>query len=90
MTQWLTLSRAAHLLGISRASLQKRIRDGELPSFDGMVDAADLLRAWPTLDLESSGSFEKTRAIREDAFARRLRERVLPSQETLEIGRAHV
>ena len=83
MTQWLTLSRAAHLLGISRASLQKRIRDGELPSFDGMVDAADLLRAWPTLDLESLGSFEKTRAIREDAFARRLRERVLPSQETL-------
>lgn len=83
MTQRLNLSRAAHLLGISRATLQKRIRDGELPSFDGMVDAADLLRAWPQLELESSGSFEKTRAIREDAFARRLRERVLPSQETL-------
>jgi CDP-4-dehydro-6-deoxyglucose reductase len=83
MSQWLTLSRAAHLLGISRVALQKRIRDGELPSFDGMVDAADLLRSWPQLDLEDSGSFEKTRAIREDAFARRLRERVLPSQEAL-------
>lgn len=83
MAQWLTLSRAAHLLGISRAALQKRIRDGELPSFDGMVDAEDLLRGWPQLDLEDSGSFEKTRAIREDAFARRLRERVLPSQEAL-------
>mgnify|MGYP001002134314 FL=1 len=83
MAQWLTLSRAAHLLGITRVALQKRIRDGELPSFDGMVDADDLLRAWPGLDLEQSGSFEKTRAIREDAFARRLREHVLPSQEAL-------
>ena len=83
MAQWLTLSRAAHLLGITRVALQKRIRDGELPSFDGMVDADDLLRAWPGLDLEDSGSFERTRAIREDAFARRLRERVLPSQEAL-------
>jgi CDP-4-dehydro-6-deoxyglucose reductase len=83
MSQWLTLSRAARLLGISRVALQKRIREGELPSFDGMVDAADLLRAWPQLDLENSGSFERTRVIREDAFARRLRERVLPSQEAL-------
>ena len=37
MSQWLTLSRAAHLLGISRVALQKRIREGDLPSFDGMV-----------------------------------------------------
>jgi CDP-4-dehydro-6-deoxyglucose reductase len=83
MTQWLTLSRAAHILGISRVTLQKRIREGDLPSFDGMVDAEDLQRAWPQLDLDASGSFEKTRAIREDAFAKRLRERVLPSQEAL-------
>ena len=83
MSQWLTLSRAAHLLGISRVALQKRIREGELPSFDGMVTADDLQRTWPELDLDESGSFEKTRAIREDAFARRLRERVLPSQEAL-------
>jgi CDP-4-dehydro-6-deoxyglucose reductase len=83
MSQWLTLSRAAHLLGISRVALQKRIREGELPSFDGMVTADDLQRTWPELDLDESGSFEKTRAIREDAFARRLRERVLPTQEAL-------
>jgi CDP-4-dehydro-6-deoxyglucose reductase len=83
MSQWLTLSRAAHLLGISRVALQKRIREGELPSFDGMVTVDDVQRAWPQLDLDASGSFEKTRAIREDAFARRLRERVLPTQEAL-------
>ncbi|MCM2306018.1 MAG: 2Fe-2S iron-sulfur cluster-binding protein [Sulfuritalea sp.] len=83
MSQRLTLSRAAHLLGISRIALQKRIREGELPSFDGMVSVDELQRVWPQLDLDESGSFEKTRAIREDAFARRLRERVLPSQEAL-------
>ena len=83
MTQRLTLSRAAHILGISRVTLQKRIRDGDLPSFDGLVDAEDLQRAWPQLDLDVSGSFEKTREIREDAFAKRLRERVLPTQEAL-------
>ncbi|WP_310451315.1 2Fe-2S iron-sulfur cluster-binding protein [Sulfuritalea sp.] len=83
MSQRLTLSRAAHLLGISRMALQKRIREGELSSFDGMVSVDELQRVWPQLDLEESGSFEKTRAIREDAFARRLRERVLPSQEAL-------
>ncbi|MCF8177662.1 MAG: 2Fe-2S iron-sulfur cluster binding domain-containing protein [Sulfuritalea sp.] len=64
-------------------ALQKRIREGDLPSFDGKVSADDLQRSWPQLDLEESGSFEKTRAIREDAFARRLRERVLPTQEAL-------
>ncbi len=83
MSQWLTISRAAHLLGISRIALQKQIRDGELQSFDGMVATDDLLRTRPELDLEESGSFEKTRAIREDAFARRLRERILPTQEAL-------
>ncbi len=83
MSQWLTLSRAAHLLGVSRMALQKRIREGELPSFDGMVTVDDVQRTWPELDLEESGSFEQTRAIREDAFARRLRERVLPTQEAL-------
>ena len=83
MSQWLTLSRAAHLLGISRMALQKRIRDGELRSFDGMMAVDDLQRTWPELDLDQSGSFEKTRAIREDAFAKRLRERVLPTQEAL-------
>lgn len=83
MPQRLTLSRAAHLLGISRMALQKRIREGELPSFDGMVSVDELQRVWPQLDLDESGSFERTRAIREDAFTRRLRERVLPSQEAL-------
>ena len=83
MPQLLTVSRAAHLIGVSRASLQKRIREGELTSFDGLVSVEDLLPVWPELQLEESGAFEKVTGIREDAFAKRLRERVLPSQEVL-------
>ena len=83
MTQTLTLSRAAHLIGVPRAELQQRIHDGELPSFDGMVTADDLLHAYPQATLDDTGAFEKVVGIRDDAFAKRLRERVLPSQEVL-------
>jgi CDP-4-dehydro-6-deoxyglucose reductase len=83
MSQLLTLSRAAHLIGVARAVLQKRIAAGELPSFDGMVASADLTRLYPDLRLEDAGAFERTAKIREEAFGRRIRERVLPNQEVL-------
>lgn len=81
--QLLTLSRAAHLIGVSRGTLQKRIGAGELPSFDGMVSTVDLLNLYPDLRLEDSGAFEQVADIKEQAFARRVRERMLPSQEVL-------
>ena len=37
MTQWLTLSRAARLIGVPRGALQRQVRDGELPTNDGLV-----------------------------------------------------
>jgi CDP-4-dehydro-6-deoxyglucose reductase len=83
MSQLLTLSRAAHLLGVTRAALQKRIREGELQAFDGMVSTDDLLQLFPEIKLEDFGAFEKMVGIRDDAFAKRLRERVLPTQEVL-------
>lgn len=83
MGQFLTLSRAAHLVGVSRGALQKRIRDGELPSHDGMVTTADLLTAYPDFDLEDSGAFERVARIKEEAFGRRAREYMLPSSEVL-------
>ncbi len=83
MSEWLTLSRAAHLLGVPRAVLQKRIAAGELPAHDGMVACADLQRLYPDLDLVDSGAFERVEKIREEAFARRVRERLLPNQEVL-------
>ncbi|MBZ0142649.1 MAG: hypothetical protein K8F56_03640, partial [Rhodocyclaceae bacterium] len=76
MPPLLTLSRAARLVGTSRVALQLRIRSGELPSFDGMVSADDLLRLYPNLKLEEDGGFEQVMQIKERAFGRRVRERM--------------
>ncbi|RLJ67637.1 CDP-4-dehydro-6-deoxyglucose reductase [Sulfurisoma sediminicola] len=83
MAQMLTVSRAAHLIGVTRASLQKMISAGELSSFDGMVSSEDLTRLFPDIRLEESGAFERITKIREEAFGRRVRERILPNQEIL-------
>ncbi len=83
MSQLLSLSRAAHLIGVTRAVLQKQIASGELPSFDGCVSAEDLQRIYPDLRLEDSGAFERITQIRDQAFGKRIRERVLPNQEIL-------
>ncbi|MBI4988783.1 MAG: 2Fe-2S iron-sulfur cluster binding domain-containing protein [Rhodocyclales bacterium] len=83
MAQLLSLSRAARLVGASRVALQLKIRSGELPSFDGMVSADDLLRLYPGIKLEEDGGFEQVMQIKAHAFGKRVRERMLPSQEIL-------
>ena len=83
MAQLLTLSRAAQLIGVTRGDLQKKIRDGDLAAYDGLVDGADLQRVYPDLRLEETGAFERVTQIKEQAFSRRMRERLLPSQEVL-------
>jgi CDP-4-dehydro-6-deoxyglucose reductase len=83
MPRYLTLSRAARLVGVRRGALQARIRAGELAAFEGMVSEEDLLRAYPEARLEDNAVLERLEAIKEAAFARRVRERVLPSAEVL-------
>jgi len=83
MPQLLSLLRAARLVGVSRGALQRKIRDGELAAFEGMVAAEDLLRAYPETKLEDNAAFERIERIKDAAFSRRVRERVLPSSEVL-------
>lgn len=84
MAQWVTIWRAAQLVGVSRGALQQRIRDGELsPSDDGRVSTDALLRLYPQAQLEESGLLERVARIKDEAFGRRVRERLLPSQEVL-------
>jgi CDP-4-dehydro-6-deoxyglucose reductase, E3 len=83
MPRYLTLSRAARLVGVRRGALQAKIRTGELAAFEGMVAEEDLLRAYPEARLEDNAVLERLEAIKEAAFARRVRERVLPSAEVL-------
>jgi CDP-4-dehydro-6-deoxyglucose reductase len=92
MSRLLTLSRAARLVGVRRGELQSRIRSGELAAFEGMVSADDLLQAYPDAKLEDNAGLERFDAIKDAAFSRRMRERLLPSTEVLvarlaELGR---
>jgi len=92
MAQLLTLSRAARLVGVTRGALQKKIKDGELTTFEGQVTTDDLLRTYPQAHLEDDALLERLTRLKEDAYARRLRERILPDAEVLmvrvsELGR---
>mgnify|MGYP005805912985 CR=1 FL=1 len=79
----LSLSRAAHLVGVHRSTLQKMIGEGTLATSEGMIATDELLRAFPLAQLEASGAVEWVNRIREESFGRRVRERLLPSQEIL-------
>ena len=81
--QWLTLSRAARLIGVPRGVLQRHVREGRLPSNDGMVSTAGLALLFPQWSPDESGAFERVAKLKEEAFGRRVQERVLPPQEVL-------
>jgi CDP-4-dehydro-6-deoxyglucose reductase len=83
MSQLLSLSRAARLVGTTRGVLQRMIRDGELSTFEGQVTPQELLRAFPQARLEDDSALERLERLKEAAFASRLRERILPDPEVL-------
>jgi CDP-4-dehydro-6-deoxyglucose reductase, E3 len=83
MAHWVTVWRAAQLVGVPRGELQRQVRAGALALADGMVCTDDLLALYPQARLEDGGLLEQVQAIRTEAFARRIRERTLPSQEVL-------
>jgi CDP-4-dehydro-6-deoxyglucose reductase len=79
----LNLARAAHLVGVPRGALQRMISAGEIDALDGLIAIEELRRVFPAVAIDDSGAFERVHTIREEAFGRRLRERVLPSSEVL-------
>lgn len=83
MSQALSISRAARLVGVSRTALQKKIKDGELLSFDGTVTPDDLLRVYPQTQFEDDSEFDRISKIKERSFGKRVFERALPDKEVL-------
>jgi len=81
--QLLSLTRAARLVGVSRAALQNKIKKGELETFEGMVKPEDLLRVYPDTQLDNTNELERFNQIKDEAFAQRVRERLLPEPEVL-------
>lgn len=79
----LSLARAAHLVGVHRSVLQRMVREGTLAADEGFVTTEELLRAFPDARLDVEAGFERVARIKEESFGRRVRERMLPSQEIL-------
>lgn len=84
MTQLLSVSRAARLAGVTRSDLQKRIRRGEITTFEGEVAVSDLLRVYPEVTLEQSGDLERVERIKANALPKSHQcDGVLPSPRVL-------
>jgi CDP-4-dehydro-6-deoxyglucose reductase len=83
MPHYLPLFRVARLVGESRTTIQRMIHDGEIATFDGMVDVDELLRVFPQVKWQEEGDFKRVEEIKERAFAKRVMERVLPDKEVL-------
>ncbi len=81
--QLITLSRAARLIGVIRGELQKKIQQGDLHAFDGMVSIDDLLLAYPRAQLEDDVEYRRVSQIKEKAFGKRIYERAMPDVDTL-------
>jgi CDP-4-dehydro-6-deoxyglucose reductase len=83
MAHYLPVSRVARLVGQSRSAIQRMIHDGELSTFDGMVDMAELLRVFPDVQWEDDGEYKRVEEIKAKAFGKRVFERTLPDKAVL-------
>lgn len=83
MSHQLSVWRAAQLLGVTRGILQQQVRNGDLMLNDGFLSSDELLRLYPHIQFEESGMLERVVQIRTESFGKRIRERMLPSQEVL-------
>ncbi len=85
MSQLLTLTRAARLVGITRGVLQRRIKRGELATFEGMVTLEELLRAYPEAEsrVVDDAVLERLERIKDNALTKYATKTVLPDAQTL-------
>jgi CDP-4-dehydro-6-deoxyglucose reductase len=83
MSHYLPLVRVSRLVGVTRSTLQRMIRDGELTTFDGEVELEELLRVFPNVHWQDDGEFERVEEIKRKAFGKRVMERALPDKEVL-------
>lgn len=84
INRYLSLSRAAKLVGVKRGTLQKRIQAGELLTFEGDLSLEELLKAYPETEYSDDAMIDKTSRIKVTAVRKLLHEQpILPSAESL-------
>ncbi|MEM7564647.1 MAG: 2Fe-2S iron-sulfur cluster-binding protein, partial [Pseudomonadota bacterium] len=67
MSQRISISRAARLVGVKRGVLQQKVRSGELRTFEGEIALEDLLQAYPNASIEDQSMLEKVSQIMDQA-----------------------
>lgn len=83
MPQLLSVFRAARLVGVSRGTLQRKIHDEGINTFEGKILIDDLLTLFPKTELQHDSEYERVQHIKKHAFARRVREHLLPDADVL-------
>lgn len=84
MNKLLSLSRAARLAEVSRADLQRKIREGAIVTFEGKISVTDLLRVYPEVDVDRDAILERVERIKSHARPRSsYTDTELPSAEIL-------
>ncbi|MGB5606548.1 MAG: 2Fe-2S iron-sulfur cluster-binding protein [Gammaproteobacteria bacterium] len=84
MPRLITLSRAARLVGVKRGALQKKIRAGELRTFEGEILLGDLLHVFPQTRIEDTTMLERVEHIMEQAVNKAIRtDEGAPNPDTL-------
>ncbi len=80
----LAVVKAAKMLGISRKDIQKKIRSGELKTFEGQVTLSQLQAAFPAAEkMETSSILEKINFIKDNAYLNRVQTAHIPDSYTL-------
>jgi len=77
MKTLLSVSRAARLVNVPRGVLQQKIKNEELPTFEGKVTFSDLLRVYPDVQIEDNSMVERVEKLK--AEARRGKANALPT-----------
>lgn len=83
MSQFLSVFRAARLVGVSRGTLQRRIHDEGIATFEGKISVDDLLGLYPNTELKHDSEYDRVQHIKKHAFAKRVREHFLPDADVL-------
>jgi CDP-4-dehydro-6-deoxyglucose reductase len=83
MPRLVSLARAARVLGVTRAELQRQVENGALPTFEGRIDLDCLCDAYPHLRWEATAAVDRARDIKATAFGRRVAAVAVPPQEVL-------
>lgn len=83
MAHLITLSRLARLVGQSRSVLQGMAQRGELQTFDGQVELAEVLRLWPDVRLDNDSELRRVEEIKASALAKAADRMSLPDAGVL-------